>query len=77
VLLDCGHIGRKAEDFASDLLRRQGVAFALAAGFALRRGDSGFVADTGSKQLLRLAFCGAPERVAEGAKPIAASVGSW
>ncbi|MBP2479706.1 aspartate aminotransferase [Crossiella equi] len=76
-LLDCAHTGRKAEDFAADLLRLQGVALAPAAGFALRRGRSGFVADTGSRQLLRLAFCGAPEQVAEGAERIAAFVGSW
>lgn len=75
-LLDCADTGLSAEEFASALLWQQGVALAPASGFALRPAGSGFVADPGARHLLRLAFCGAPEQVAEGARRIAAFVGA-
>ncbi|MGI8312742.1 pyridoxal phosphate-dependent aminotransferase [Saccharopolyspora hattusasensis] len=76
-LLDCGRTGLDATTFAARLLREHGVALAPASGFALRVApDSAIEPDPGAEHLLRLAFCGPPELVAEGARRTAAFAGA-
>jgi aspartate aminotransferase len=82
-VLDVARTRLDGEAFAARMLEEHDVALAPARGFALQPvvDSSGFVrairASPAARHLVRLAFCGDPSIVAEGARRLRHAVGDW